>query len=185
MGEPHPNIISDIRRGKSYAQRHLYEWLSGKMMAVCFRYAKNREDAEDILQDGFVKVFERFHMYDGSGSLEGWVRRIMVHTAIDHLRKQKNWGEKENLEQVVEEVSPDALDSLSLQELYRHVQALPPGYRAVFNLFAVEGFSHKEIAEQLGVEESTSRSQYVRARTILMKRIRVGSMEEKIYRDAI
>ena len=109
----------------------------------------------------------------------------MVITAIDQLRRQKNWNEKQDLDQVHEDVAPDALDALSLEEIYKVIRELPPGYRAVFNLFALEGYSHAEIAEQLGIEESTSRSQYVRARSILMKRIRVGSMEKNTYRDAI
>ncbi|MEL6652069.1 MAG: sigma-70 family RNA polymerase sigma factor [Bacteroidota bacterium] len=177
-------IIQGCKQQKPQYQRQLYERFAPKMLGVCYRYAHSREEAEDMLQEGFIKVFQKIHKYDDRGSLEGWIRRLMVNNAIDHLRKQKHYQQQLEInEAITEEVSEDALDQLEVEFLYRVVHALPAGYRAIFNLYAIEGYSHAEIAAQLNISESTSRSQYTRARALLKKRISEAYMETNLYRD--
>ncbi len=168
------------------AQRELYERYSPLLMGVCMRYAKDRAEAEDILQESFIKIFSKLKKYNSQGSWEGWLRRITINTAIDHLRKQKNMQKNMSIEQEQAlQIEADEVDQLELEYLYQIIQELPAGYRIVFNLYAIEGYSHKEIGHQLGVTESTSRSQYTRARAILMKRIREDRMETNKFRNAI
>ena len=179
-------LIQGCQKGQASAQRALYDRFAPKMLAVCYRYARDRDDAEDMLQEGFIKVFQKIGRYDERGSLEGWIRRIMVNTAIDHLRRQKN--HQQNLEineAVTEEVAETALDHLEAEFLMELIQTMPEGYRVIFNLYAIEGYSHAEIAERLSVSESTSRSQYTRARSWLKKRVREAYMESKVYKDVI
>jgi len=139
------------------------------MLSVCYRFAQNREDAEDMLQEGFIKVFTQMHTFQNKGSFEGWVRRIMVHTSINFLKKYKKFTESldltsaENLE-VKEESIASIMQSKQVVECIRQ---LPIGYKTVLNLFAIEGYSHREISILLDIEESTSRSQYTRAKTML------------------
>lgn len=186
MDKPHEALIAACIKQNPQAQRELYERFAPKMMGVCYRYAHNRDDAEDMLQEGFMKVYRKLKEYRFQGSLEGWIRRIVVHTAIDILRKQKHQQKEMDIDQAVGvAVSEDALDNLELEYLYRVIQALPSGYRLVFNLYAIEGYSHAEIADQLGITASTSRSQYTRARALLMHKIREDSMETNIYKDVI
>jgi RNA polymerase sigma-70 factor (ECF subfamily) len=139
------------------------------MLSVCYRFAQNREDAEDMLQEGFIKVFTQMHTFQNKGSFEGWIRRIMVHTSINFLKKYKKFTESldltsaENLE-VKEESIASIMQSKQVVECIR---LLPIGYKTVLNLFAIEGYSHREISILLDIEESTSRSQYTRAKTML------------------
>jgi RNA polymerase sigma-70 factor (ECF subfamily) len=142
---------------------------SPKMLSVCYRFAHNREDAEDMLQEGFIKVFSQVHTFQSKGAFEGWVRRIMVHTCINHLKKNKKFNESVDLihangMQVREESVPSIVQAKQIVECIR---LLPLGYRTVLNLYAIEGYSHKEISVMLDVEESTSRSQYTRAKQML------------------
>lgn len=153
------------------------------MFGVCLRYARDRSEAEDLLQEGFVKIFEKIGQYDGKGSLEGWIRRVMVHNAIDWLRKQRHIRMETELDAADGTLADDLPDSLSLEYLYKIVQELPPGYRMVFNLFAIEGYSHAEIAERIGVTESSSRSQYTRAKAALQKRIHEDHMDQPLYQN--
>lgn len=157
--------------GDAVAQRALYDLYSRKMMGVCLRYTRYPEDAQDILQDGFVKVFTKIEMYSGKGSLEGWVRRIIVNTALEWLRKNKiamNSLEADELH--VAHVSFDNVsDESHTDDLLQLIQKLPAGYRTVFNLYAIDGYTHKEIAEQLEISEGTSKSQFSRARTLIQK----------------
>lgn len=159
------------------------------MFGVCLRYARDRAEAEDLLQEGFVKIFERINQFDGKGSLEGWIRRVMVHNAIDWVRKQRYIRQETELDAAFGTPCDELPDSLSLEYLYQIVQDLPPGYRVVFNLFAIEGYSHAEIAERLGVTESSSRSQYTRAKAALQKRIHEDhldqSLSQKPYRHVV
>lgn len=150
------------------------------MYAVCLRYARDRDEAQDILQEGFVRVFERITQFEGRGSLEGWIRRIVVHTAIDLIRKQRHIREELALTDAhIEDAGTEEMpDHVSLEYLFKIIQDLPAGYRIVFNLFAIEGFSHAEIGEQLGITESSSRSQFTRAKAALQKRIHEDSMEK-------
>ncbi|HEX2606112.1 MAG TPA: RNA polymerase sigma factor [Flavisolibacter sp.] len=162
-------ILQGCLQNKSSAQKALYEKYSGKMLIVCYRYGHNREDAEDMLQEGFIKVFSQIHTFENRGALEGWIRRIIVHTCINILKKNKRFNESVDIIhangiQVREESIPSIIQA---KEVVECIRMLPIGYRTVLNLYAIEGFSHKEIASMLDIEESTSRSQYTRAKAML------------------
>ena len=166
------DLIRGCIEGDRRMQELLYQHFSPKMYAVCLRYAGNSEDAQDILQDGFVKVFRNLERYRGDGSFEGWVRRIFVNTAIEHYRKQLNLHQIPDIEdKLIEDKDLSALDNLALKDLVKLIQELSPGYRTVFNLYAVEGYTHKEIAELLGISEGTSKAQLARAKAILQNLI--------------
>ena len=174
-------------RNQATAQKALYDRYSHKMFAVCYRYAHNREDAEDMLQEGFIKVFSQIHKFENRGALEGWIRRIMIHTCINILKKNKRFTESVDLIhagslQVREESIPSIVQA---KEVVECIRMLPLGYRTVLNLYAIEGFSHKEIADMLDVEESTSRSQYTRAKAmledILLKKNILYKPKEPLY----
>jgi RNA polymerase sigma-70 factor (ECF subfamily) len=151
------------------AQEELYNRFSPRMLGVCYRFAKNREDAEDMLQEGFIKIFTQLHQYRNEGALEGWIRRIIVHTCINILKKNKKFADSVNIIyaksiHIREEMIPSIMQAKQVVECIR---LLPVGYRTVLNLYAIEGFSHKEIGQLLDIEESTSRSQYTRAKAML------------------
>jgi RNA polymerase sigma-70 factor (ECF subfamily) len=162
-------IIAGCLQNDAASQRELFNIYSPKMLPVCYRFAQNREDAEDMLQEGFIKVFTQMHTFQNKGSFEGWIRRIMVHTSINFLKKYKKFTESldltsaENLE-VKEESIASIMQSKQVVECIR---LLPIGYKTVLNLFAIEGYSHREISILLDIEESTSRSQYTRAKNML------------------
>jgi len=162
-------ILSGCLQNDAGAQRELYSRYSPKMLSVCYRFAHNREDAEDMLQEGFIKVFSQVHTFQIKGAFEGWIRRIMVHIYINHLKKNKKFNESVDIiyangVQVREESVPSIVQAKQIVECIR---LLPLGYRTVLNLYAIEGYSHKEISGMLDVEESTSRSQYTRAKQML------------------
>lgn len=158
-----------IRRNHS-AQKSLYERYSPKMYALCCRYVKDRMDAEDVLVTAFTKIFNRIDQYKGEGSFEGWIRKVMVNEALSFLRKNRSMYLETDLEAADREPDYSTLsDHLEAEDLMRLIQELPSGYRIVFNLYAIDGYSHKEIAEQLGISENTSKSQLSRARTYLQK----------------
>ncbi|MEO5997910.1 MAG: sigma-70 family RNA polymerase sigma factor [Chitinophagaceae bacterium] len=162
-------ILQGCLRNESIAQKELYNRYSPKMLAVCYRFGHNREDAEDMLQEGFIKVFSQIHTFRNQGAFEGWVRRIIVHTCINNLKKNKKFNESVDLIhattlQVREETVPSIVQAKQVVECIR---LLPLGYRTVLNLYAIEGYSHKEISIMLEIEESTSRSQYTRAKQML------------------
>lgn len=151
------------------AQRELYNRYSPKMLSVCYRFGNSREDAEDMLQEGFIKIFTQIHTFQNKGAFEGWIRRIIVHTCINFLKKNKKFSNSIDLDQadyleVKEETMPSVMQARQIIECIR---LLPVGYKTVLNLYALEGYSHKEIAEMLDIEESTSRSQYTRAKVML------------------
>lgn len=166
-------LIEGCRKGDRRAQKALYEAYSRKMMGVCLRYIGDRETAQDVLQDGFLKVFTHIETYTGTGSFEGWLRKIFVNSALEQLRKQDVLRESTDLDSTAELTQTDSspLADISAAELMRLIQSLPDGFRTVFNLFAIEGYSHKEIAEQLQITESTSRSQYTRAKQLLQRKV--------------
>jgi RNA polymerase sigma factor (sigma-70 family) len=162
-------ILYGCLHNDSTAQRELYGRYSPKMLSVCYRFAHNREDAEDMLQEGFIKVFGQIHTFQNKGAFEGWIRRIIVHTCINNLKKNKKFNESVDIIhattiQVREESVPSIVQAKQVVECIR---LLPIGYRTVLNLYAIEGYSHKEIADVLDIEESTSRSQYTRAKQML------------------
>jgi len=179
-------ILQGCLHNHPVAQRELYNRFSPKMLAVCYRFAHNREDAEDMLQESFIKVFSQIHTFQNKGAFEGWIRRIIVHTCINHLKKNKRFNESVDIInasaiQVREESIPSIVQAKQIVECIR---LLPIGYRTVLNLYAIEGYSHKEIAEMLDIEESTSRSQYTRAKQmleeILLKKKIIQRPKEKI-----
>lgn len=166
-------LIESCKKGERLAQKELYDTYSRKMMGVCLRYVNDRETARDLLQDGFVKVFTSMDSYTGVGSFEGWLRKIFVNCALEYLRKSDVLREAADLDNSAELVNPDSsvISEMSAAELMKLVQQLPAGFRAVFNLFAIEGYSHKEIGEMLDITESTSRSQFTRAKQLLQRQI--------------
>jgi RNA polymerase sigma factor (sigma-70 family) len=139
------------------------------MLPVCKRYAGSREDAEDYLQEAFIKVFEKLQLYRFEGSLEGWIRKTVVHICLNKLRSRKLYSDLSDDFPVMDTSVPDGIQNLSEQDLLAHIAALPVGYRTVFNLFAIDGYDHAEIAEMLEISESTSRSQLTKARMVLRK----------------
>lgn len=166
------DLVSGVLRGSPTHQSALYRQYSVPMFRVLLRFARDRAEAEDMLQEGFIRVYRDMNQFRGDGALGGWIRRIMVNTALSHLRKQRDFlrdtadfSPFENLFRTEEDFAAQ-LDAESLLKL---IQKLPPGYRAVFNLYAVEGFSHEEIAEQLGVSIGTSKSQLFKAREFLKR----------------
>lgn len=166
-------LIKKCVSGDPRAQRMLFDKFAPKMLGVCLRYAPNIEIAQDVLQDGFIKVFGKLSEFKMDGSFEGWIRRIMVNTSLDEIRRNKkrqNDVDMSAVEYMVEDKSY-ILESLQAEDLLKMVQKLPIGYRTVFNLYAIEGYSHKEIAEQLDISENTSKSQYSRAKMQLREMI--------------
>lgn len=162
-------LLQGCMSNDAHAQQVLYQQFSPKMLSVCYRYAKSREDAEDMLQEGFVKVFMQISRYENRGSLEGWILRIIVHTCINHLKKFKKFNDVIDLAYasnviIREDNIPGIVQAKQIVECIR---SLPIGYRTVLNLYAIEGYSHKEIGAMLDIEESTSRSQYTRAKNML------------------
>jgi RNA polymerase sigma-70 factor (ECF subfamily) len=162
-------ILQGCLQNKPSAQKELYQKYSSKMLGVCYRYGHNREDAEDMLQEGFIKVFSQIHTFENRGSLEGWIRRITVHTCINVLKKNKKFNESVDLIHATTiQMREDAIPSIiQAKQVIECIRLLPIGYRTVLNLYAIEGFSHREIGEMLDIEESTSRSQYTRAKAML------------------
>jgi len=165
-------LVSGVLQGSSTHQTALYRQFSVPMFRVLLRYAKDRAEAEDMLQDGFVRVYRDMGQFRGEGALGGWIRRIMVNTALSHLRKQRDFVRDVPDFNVFESkfhTEEDFASNLDAQTLMSYLQRLPPGYRTVFNFYAIEGFSHEEIAEQLGISIGTSKSQLFKAREFLKK----------------
>lgn len=163
-------------------QRVFYERFAPKMMALCRRYGKDEDEAKDMMQEGFIRVFERLGQFKHKGSLEGWVRMVIINNALIIIRRGKHYRNAASLDDVQEFTSAevDVLQQLGAAELMQLILTMPQGYRTVFNLFAVEGFTHKEIAEQLGITESTSKSQYHKARAFLRNAL---AQMEGIHRE--
>ncbi|MSQ79872.1 MAG: sigma-70 family RNA polymerase sigma factor [Flavobacteriaceae bacterium] len=155
-------------------QKAVFDRYSGRMLSLCFRYSRDKMEAEDILQEAFIRVFDSLHQFGFKGSFEGWLRRVMVTTALNHYRKKKNERMEVDMEEAVEveKAEFDNYDNrFELKELMAMVQTLPAQYKAVFNLYAVDGYNHREIAEMLGISESSSKSNLSRARGILQRMI--------------
>ena len=174
-------LVKECLKGKPGAQRQLYELFAQTMLGVCYRYTKSMRDAEDVLQEGFVKVFIHLQQYKEEGELGAWVRRIMVNTALNYLKRHRKYRSEmlfteQPLHPILEENPEVRLQAKELAELIRQ---LPPGYQAIFNLHAVEGYSHVEIGEMLGISDGTSRSQYARARALLITWLEKFSTEQK------
>jgi RNA polymerase sigma factor (sigma-70 family) len=177
-------LISKCKKGERKAQELLYRQFCSKMLGVCFRYATDKMEAEDMLQNGFIKVFQKIEDYRGEGSFEGWVRRIMVHSSIEYYRKHHKMMHLADIDEAENQLSvnPLATSNLAAKDLQVLIQQLSPGYRMVFNLYAIEGYSHKEIAAIVGITEGASKSQLSRARDVLKQQI--VKMEGKRYENA-
>ena len=166
------DLIRGCLAGDSRMQEELYHRFAPKMYAVCLRYSNNTDDAQDLLQEGFIKIFKNLDRFRAEGSFEGWIRRVFVNTSIEHYRKKANLFSTVEQEKVlVEDHSSNALDKLAEKDIIKLVQDLSPGYRTVFNMYAIEGYSHKEIGAMLGISEGTSKSQLARAKGILQKKV--------------
>jgi len=178
------DLIKRCKSGERKAQELLYKQFAAKMLGVCCRYATDKMEAEDMMQNGFIRVFQKIGDYRGEGSFEGWIRRIMVHSSIEYYRKHHKMMQLVDLDDATHEpsVNPLATATLAAKDLMVLIQALSPGYRIVFNLFAIEGYSHKEIAAITGITEGASKSQLSRARSILKEQI--IKMEGKRYENA-
>ncbi len=163
------SIIAGCINNDATAQRELYNRYTPKMLSVCYRYAQSREDAEDMLQEAFIKVFTQIHTFKNLGSFEGWIRRIIVHTAINFLKRNKKFSESVDLAYANYTVSrEDNISSImQAKQVVECIRLLPLGYKTVLNLYAIEGYSHREIGNMLDIEESSSRSQYTRAKAML------------------
>ena len=172
--DPGLELVNACRNGDRKAKKKLYDALAPKMFAVCLRYMGNRNAAEDILQDGFVTLFTKLDSYSGEGSFEGWARKIFVNTALMELRKNDALKMSDDLENArdLSSGTTTQLENLGYRELLGLISGLPAGFRTVFNMYVIEGYSHKEIAENLGITEGTSRSQLQRARTLLQDKIK-------------
>ena len=166
-------LVKKCIEGDNRAQKKLFDLFAPKLFGVCLRYMKDHDLAQDTLQDGFVKIFTKLSDYNGKGSFEGWMRRITVNTCLDQLRKDQ----KLKMNTPIDDVSFLVKDNhwieeeLTAKDLLKLVESLPDGYRVVFNMFAIEGYSHKEIAEQLNISENTSKSQFSRAKSHLRRKL--------------
>lgn len=166
-----PPDLQACLRGDRIAQKQFFERFKGKMFALCLRYANSREDAEDVLQEGFVKVFRDLNQYTGAGNFEGWVRKVFVNTALQHLQRQKKMLITTELDgqDFPSESEPLPLEETPARNMIRILQQLPPGFRTIFNLHVLEGYSHPEIAEILDISVGTSKSQLLRAKAHFRK----------------
>ena len=171
--QQHKLQIQACINGDRQSQRQLYEQHAAKMFGVCMRYAKNREESEEIMQEGFVQVFKSLHNFKNEGSFEGWIRRIMVNCAVQHYRSKPKMHPVIDIEDIkVEEIgAEEILSGLQKKELLKMIQALPPTYRMVFNLYVFEGMKHREIAAELGIAEGTSKSNFFDAKLLLQKAV--------------
>ncbi|WP_019989571.1 RNA polymerase sigma factor [Rudanella lutea] len=173
-------LVKALQQNESRAQKAVYERYAGKMMAVCTRYIANRSDAEEVMIDGFMRAYERIGQFREEGSFEGWLRRIMVTESLMYLRRTKAWRQAISLDEVAEEPDYEWADqALKTDDLLRLVGQLPEGYRTIFNLYAIEGYSHQEIAQELSISEGTSKSQLSRARAWLQASL--AKLEKENY----
>jgi RNA polymerase sigma factor (sigma-70 family) len=174
-------LIQGCRQGQEKARRRLYELYSGRMLGLCRRYVGDRDTAEDIMIQGFMRVFGRIAQYSGEGSFEGWMKRIMINEALGYLRKAKTMYLEVDIEKAEQEPDFGFLEShLEAAELLAMIDRMPPGYKTVFNLYAIEGYNHREIGALLGISENTSKSQLSRARMYLQHQLLERERVEKL-----
>ena len=174
-------LVKDCIKGKPEAQRQLYNQYAEVMLAVCYRYTKSLMDAEDVMQEGFIKVFKNIGQFKFEGELGAWIRRIMVNTALNYLKQNRHYQSDlsflDNGMHPISDENPDV--KVMAKDLAELIRQLPTGYQTIFNLYAVEGFSHVEIGKMLGINEGTSRSQYARARGLLITWLEKQTEERK------
>lgn len=165
-------LIEGAIKRQEKCQRALFDRYAPVLMGVCLRYARNEQEAEDILQESFIRIFDKLSLYDFKGSFEGWLRRLCVNVALKTYQLKRYSNEQSGYESLPETPdAPEVYAKLGEQELLQLINSLPEGYKIVFNLYAIEGYSHKEIAESLGIQEASSRSQLLKARKLLQKQI--------------
>lgn len=165
-------LVRSCLKGNRESQKLLYERFAPKMLGVCYRYARTREEAEDFLQEAFITVFRKLEQYRNEGALEGWIHRVVVNTSLNCIKAR--YPVSESLDNLVPEQLPGHVSeqpAYGEKDLISLIRALPNGYRTVFNLYAIEGYSHEEIGQMLGIKAATSRSQYTRARELLIKQL--------------
>lgn len=167
-------LIKGCLKGERIWQDKLFNRFSGVMFAICLRYAESYDEASDLMQEGFIKVFTKLSSYGGKGSFEGWIKRIIINNALDHCRYKSRHNMFVTLDDEHDDLNedPDLPPDISKDKLLEFIQQLPTGYRTVFNLYAIEEYSHKEIADMLKVSESTSKTQLLKARKILQKKVK-------------
>jgi len=174
-------LLKECLKRKPEAQRRLYDHFAPVMLGVCFRYTKSLSDAEEVLQEGFIKVFTRLNQFKGDGELGGWIRKIMVNTALNFLKTNQKYRYDLSFDEMplhlVSTENPEVI--LQAKELAELIRQLPTGFQTIFNLHAVEGYKHLEIASMLGISEGTSRSQYARARVLLIEWIEKFSLKKQ------
>ena len=183
-------IIEGCLKRKRRAQKVLFEKYHASLMGICMRYSKSKSEAEDVLLMGFTRILKKINTYSGKGSFEGWMKRIVVNIAIDNYRHNSKHYFHESIEESFShlEYAEYIPDNLTLEEILKTIQSLPNGYRVVFNLFAIEGYSHKEIAEMLGITESTSKTQFLKARKklqLLLARLNVSGTEKEKEKNEV
>ena len=166
-------LIKGCKEEKKDVQQQLYQRFAGTMFGVCLRYFDSREEAEDALQEGFIRVFLNIKSFRSEGSLEGWIRRIIINTALNQIRNHQKYQHHADLDEIGNIASEDAdmISKISHEDMLNLLHKLPPGYRMVFNLYEIEGFSHKEIADKLEISVSTSKTQLLKARKVLQKKL--------------
>lgn len=167
-------LIAGCKRGDASARKELYERYAPVMLSVCMRYVNDREVARDLLQDGFIKIYTKIGDYAGTGAFGGWIRRVFVTTALEYLRASERQRQDLRIDEAddsLADMNYSVLDKLSADDLVACIARLPAGYRTVFNLYAIEGYSHSEIAQMLHIREVTSRTQFIRARSMLQKNV--------------
>jgi RNA polymerase sigma factor (sigma-70 family) len=172
-------LLNDCRLGNRIAQKQLYDKYSALMLGISYRYMQNIEEAEDVLQDSFIKIFKHIVDFKGDGSFEGWCKRILINTALNHIKKNKRINEELEIDKVVglETESVINIENYDSKIIIGCMNKLPEGYKIILNMYAIEGYSHKEIADELGIAESTSRSQFLRAKASLKKELERLSFE--------
>lgn len=172
QGYTEKEMAEGCQKRNAKMQKYVFDKFYGLMMGICMRYAPNREEARDMLQEGFVKIFDKVDQCDTNYSFIGWMKRVMVNNAIDQYRRDARMPQSDN-ELILENESVDAevFSGLGYEEIIRLIQLLPKGYRTVFNLYVIEGYTHREISEKLGVAEGTSKSQLNKAKLMLRKKI--------------
>jgi RNA polymerase sigma factor (sigma-70 family) len=168
-------VIKECAKNHRKAQVLLYDHYAPKLLSICARYVQDKSEAEDILQESFLKIYKNITEFSGKGHFENWMRKIVVNTAITHFHREKKHYYHEEIDDISEseiqlEISPDV--QIETEELYQLLKTMPGGYKMIFNLYAIEGYKHKEIAEQLHIEESTSKSQYLRAKSWLIREMK-------------
>ncbi len=174
-------LIQGCLEGKKEIQKQFYQRYAPTMLGVCFRYFNSREEAEDALQEGFIKVFANLRSFRNEGSLEGWVRRIIVNTSLNMIRNHLKYKFHTDIDDAVNVISEDEdiVGEINREEMLRLLQELPPGYKLVFNLYEIEGYSHKEIADMMGISVSTSKTQLLKARKWLQKKLYLLNREKQ------